>query len=350
MQPDAILYSTISAEAIRQMIVRPHYGYANSVECTLFNAGQNDTYQVRAADHIYALRLYRTGRSLEGITEELAALLQLRAKEVPVAAPIARLDGEFVTPLDAPEGTRFAALFHWVGGEQPRYINAAHATLYGRVAARLHSAADDMPVPAGDSLASRSVRGPMGQPGGPMGQPSNKARPPHDMGYLLDRPAASLRPAIARYPSWAARFEALIERLKPRLEQARERLTDWGFCHGDLHGGNAHVAGDQLHLFDFDFCGAGWRVYDLATYRWAARLRGVEDRAWKPFSAAYLQSRPAAASDLELAPLFVILREIWLQGYFASRTARSGDGFQDERYFEHVVTFCERAESELTGS
>jgi len=30
MQPDAILYSTISAEAIRQMILLPHYGYGNS--------------------------------------------------------------------------------------------------------------------------------------------------------------------------------------------------------------------------------------------------------------------------------------------------------------------------------
>jgi Ser/Thr protein kinase RdoA (MazF antagonist) len=326
MQPGSILYSTVSPEAIRQMIVLPHYGYGRSVQCTLFNAGQNDTYHVRAAEHAYALRLYRTGRSLDGIKEELAALLHLRAKEVPVAAPIARLDGEFVTAVDTPEGTRFAALFDWVGGEQPRYINAAHATLYGSVAAQLHTAGDDLLL-------------------GSMGQPSNRARPHHDLNYLLERPAASLRPAIARYPSWAARFEPLIERLKTRLEQAQGRLTDWGFCHGDLHGGNALVAGDHLHLVDFDFCGAGWRVYDLATYRWAARLRGVEEQAWKPFSAAYLHFRPAAASDLELAPLFVILRELWLQGYFASRTAQSGNGFQDERYFEHIVTFCERAES-----
>jgi Ser/Thr protein kinase RdoA (MazF antagonist) len=344
MQPGAILYSTVSADVIRQMIVLPHYGYGSSVECTLFNTGQNDTYQVRAGDATYALRLYRTGRSLQGITDELAALVHLRSKEVPVAAPVARSDGEFVTALDAPEGTRFAALVHWVGGEQPQYINAAHATLYGSVAARLHIAADDLP-----GRRNLQSGGAMGQPGRPMGQPSNMARPACDMGYLLDEPAASLRPAIARYPSWAARFEALVERLTARLEQARERLTDWGFCHGDLHGGNAHVAGDQLHLFDFDFCGNGWRVYDLATYRWAARLRGAEERAWKPFIEAYLRLRPDAATDLELAPLFVILREIWLQGYFASRTAQRGNGFQDDRYFEHVVTFCERAESELTA-
>ena len=50
MQPGAILYSTVSAEAIRQMIILPHYGYGSSVECTLFNVGQNDTYQVRAGD------------------------------------------------------------------------------------------------------------------------------------------------------------------------------------------------------------------------------------------------------------------------------------------------------------
>jgi len=41
---------------------------------------------------------------------------------------------------------------------------------------------------------------------------------------------------------------------------------------------------------------------------------------------------------------------LWLRGYFASRTAQSGNGFRDERCFEHVVAFCERAESELAAA
>ncbi len=346
MQPGAILYSTISAEAIRQLILLPHYGYGNSVECVLFARGQNDTYQVRAGEHTFALRLYRIGHSLEGVTEELSALLHLHSNAVPVAAPVARTDGEFVTALDAPEGTRHAALFRWVAGEQPRYINAEHAALYGSVAARMHTAGDALQVPpAGDSLANRSVTNRSVR--APMGWPSNTARPPHDLGYLLERPVVTLRPVIGRFPTWVARFEALVERLKTRCEQARGQLSDWGFCHGDLHCGNARVAGNQLALIDFEFCGSGWRVYDLATYRWAARLRNVEEQAWKPFSEAYLQLRPSARGDLGLVPLFVILREIWLQGYFATHAAASGNGFQNEGYVEWLITSYERAESEL---
>jgi Ser/Thr protein kinase RdoA (MazF antagonist) len=134
--------------------------------------------------------------------------------------------------------------------------------------------------------------------------------------------------------------------VRARLVCGQERLWDWGFCHGDLHDGNAHVDGERLTLFDFDCCGPGWRVFDLATYRWAARLRQVEEQAWKPFVEAYLQVRPAAASTIELVPLFVILRHIWLQGYHVWNSVEAGANFQSDGFFEHLVGFCEQIESE----
>lgn len=319
VQRGTILYSTFSSEAIQQLVL-PHYEIGHSAECTLFNRGLNDTYQVRANGAQFALRLYRSRwRDREAITQELATLLHLRAKGIPLAAPIARSDGEFITQLAAPEGTRHAALFHWVHGEQPRYINPTHARLHGAVAARLHI--------AGDDLSSNRIRR-------------------LDADFLLEQPVTQLRPAFARHPSSAARFEALVERTRRRLEQAREQLLDWGLCHGDMHFGNAHVEGDQLRLFDFDLCGPGWRIYDLATYRWAARLRNVEQRAWKPFIEAYQELRHVTAGELELVPLFVLLRHIWLQGYHAWDAVEAGSSYQTEPYFEQFVAFCERCESE----
>ena len=320
MHSKAILYSTFSSEAIQQLVLS-HYDLDDSVECTFFSRGLNDTYRVSAQDRQFALRLYRSRwRSREAVVGEVTALLHIGAKGVPVATPVARSDGELVTEVSAPEGPRWAVLFHWVKGDEPAYRNATHARLYGRLAAQLHIAGDDMP--------------------------SSATRSPLDLSYLLERPLESLRPALKSRPLLAARFDAVVDRVRTRVEGAKDLLWDWGFCHGDLHFGNVHIDGEHLSLYDFDCCGPGWRVYDLATYRWAARLRQFEGGAWQPFREAYLEARPVAAGTLELVPLFVILRHIWLQGYHAWNAVEDGVKFQSDGYFDYLVTFCEHLESE----
>jgi Ser/Thr protein kinase RdoA (MazF antagonist) len=321
MQPGAILYSRLSAQAIEQLVLS-HYELIHPVECIFFTSGVNDTYQVRTHSEPFALRLYRPRtRGREVVAPELAALLHLRKQGVPVAAPVARSDGELITQITVPEGSRCAALFEWVDGDEPRYINPTHAQLYGNAAARLHLAGDELPA--------------------------SLARSPLDADYLLEEPVANLRPWAAPFPLLAARFEALVERLRTRFEHTREQLSDWGFCHGDLHFGNAHVADNRLQVYDFDFCGPGWRVYDLATYRWAARMRNVEQRAWTPFIEAYLQLRPVPAAELEAVPLFVLLRHIWLMGFFAGSTRHGGaSGWLNQRFFHDFMQFCERVESQ----
>ena len=323
IQPEAVLYSTLAAEAVKRLVL-PRYGFDESVGCTLFNRGLNDTYLVSAKERKFALRLYRfRWRTRAAVADELTALRHLSAKGIPLAAPVARSDGEYITQVDAPEGPRCAALFDWVPGEEPRYINEAHARLYGRLAAELHIASDDL------------------RPG--------TGRVPLDLDYLLEKPLASLRPGLKSYPAAAGRFDALAKRVRTRLAIAQEHLLDTGFCHGDLHGGNAHLENGRLALYDFDCCGTGWRVYDLATYRWAARIRNVAEKAWKPYIEAYLQIRPAAANTIEHVPLFVLLRHIWLHGYHAWNSVEDGVAFQGGDYADRFVTFCEKLESEQLG-
>lgn len=320
MQPGTILHSTFSADAIRRLVL-PHYNLPEPVDCTFVKRGLNDTYLVTAGDRQFALRLYRARwRTREAVMGEVAALVHISGKGVPVATPVARTDGELVTDFDAPEGSRWAVLFNWLKGDEPIYRNETHARLYGELAAQLHIATDDLP--------------------------STVQRSPLDLDYLLERPLESLRPALKSRPAMAARFDALVDRVRTRVERSKEQLWDWGFCHGDLHCGNARIDGQQFALYDFDCCGPGWRVYDLATYRWAARLRQYEGGAWRPFSESYLEVRPQAASTFALLPLFVILRHIWLQGYHAWNAPEDGLMLQFDGNFEYLVGFGEHVEAE----
>jgi Ser/Thr protein kinase RdoA (MazF antagonist) len=320
-----IVYSTFSSAAVKQLVL-PHYeaGSDAGAGCTLFWRGLNDTYRVSANGRHYALRIYRAGwRTPSQVQGELRALLFLREANVPVAAPIARSDGVLSTELEAPEGARVAVLFDWIDGKTPRYNNATHAALYGTWAAQAHNATDTMCI--------------------------DSHRSPLDMSYLLDTPLTYLRQGMTKRPWLEPRFEAVIAKLRARMASTEGRLGDWGFCHGDLHCGNALVRGDHMAAFDFDCCGPGWRVFDLATFRWAARLRGKEEDAWGPFIKAYLEGRPSAAADLAQVPLFVVLRHLWLMGLFVENAEEKGGGFQDDEFFENVVTFCEGVNLEASA-
>jgi Ser/Thr protein kinase RdoA (MazF antagonist) len=316
-----IIYSTLSQEGIKQLVVR-HYNIDESVECTLVCRGVSDTYMLSSSDQRYALKVYRTNwRTREALLWEMATLQHMENKGVAVAMPIPRRDGDLLTDVYAPEGLRSAVLFRWANGFAPKYTNAEHALQYGKALASLHRAADDLPA--------------------------NPSRPNMDMTYLLATPLARIRSRLRDFPVVAAGLAALEERTSARSKQAERCLQDWGFCHGDIWANNARIDGDRLVLFDFDFAGSGWQIFDLASYRWHARSKGVENAAWQPFIEGYLQVRPTAENSLEFIGLFMILKHLWTTAHFISRSSETGTNFLSDEQLECLVPFCEGIEAEI---
>jgi Ser/Thr protein kinase RdoA (MazF antagonist) len=315
-----IIYSTLSMEGIKRLVVQ-HYDFDESVECTFFCRGVSDTYLLSSPAGRFAFKVHRTNwRAREAILWEMAALIHMGGKGVEVAMPVPRRDGEFITELRAPEGLRSAVLFHWANGHAPEYTDSAHALQYGRLVAKLHTAGDDLPP--------------------------NGSRPKMDMEYLFAKPLARIRSRLRDLPSVAARLTALEERTLIQVRRAEKELGDWGFCHGDVWANNARIDGNRLVLFDFDFCGSGWQVFDLASYRWHARYVDLEQASWKPFIEGYLQIRPAAASSLEFIGLFMILKHLWTTAHWIGRLPETGAYFLSDQSLENLVPFCEKIESE----
>ncbi|MDY6945534.1 MAG: phosphotransferase [Pseudomonadota bacterium] len=313
-----IIYSTLCVERLRQ-VIQKQYGLADLLEFTFYCRGVSDTYALYTPTRRYALKVYRTRwRSQQSILGELAALRHVGAKGVEVALPVARNDGDWITTIAAPEGQRCAVLFEWADGQAPQYTNADHMYRYGDLLARLHAAGEDLPT--------------------------DIARPHLDGTYLLERPMHQIRRRLKHLPSIAAAVEALADRTRAHLERAAPRLNDSAFCHGDIWSNNARIEGERLVLFDFDFCGTGWQLFDLATFRWHTRSVGVELAAWRPFIAAYLKVRPAAAESLRCLGLFMILRHLWTAAHTIGRLPETGAYFLSEEDIENLVPFCEAIE------
>ena len=300
-----VTHSILSAAALMSEVL-PNYAIGEPIECKLLDRSLNDTYLVRTAEDRYILRAYRARwRSPPAIGYELDALLHLARKGLPVAAPIARRDGSFIQTLRAPEGGRQVVLFTYANGEGLDH-DEGQSQLYGRAVAAIHATTEDF-----QSAHSRFEL---------------------NLAHLIDQPLAAIRPFLEHRPDDWAYLQGLAERVRRRLERFQRERLDFGFCHGDFHGGNAHIdTANTITFFDFDCCGMGWRAYDIAVFRWAA---GREDAQWQAFLRGYRERRDLHVRDLAAVPWFVAARHIWLIGLHTGNAQDWGAGWLNDAYFE----------------
>jgi Ser/Thr protein kinase RdoA (MazF antagonist) len=271
------------------------YALPVPVRCRLVSSSVNDTYRLDSAGETCCyLRVARHGWRTRGDLEaELRLVEEIGDRGVPVARPMPRTAGGFLTTFGAPEGNRLVVVFEEAAGENVRDITPAHARAYGRLAARVHAAAD-----AAGGVYPRSHL---------------------DPDHLLDGPLAGIRAQMGQLGVRTDELEGIGARVRSRLAGLPRRLPDYGACHGDLHSGNVRFdAAGQPTLFDFDCWGYGWRAYDLAVFLWNSYLerrpKRWRDSRWRAFLRGYEAIRPLPADLHEFLPHFLVARQVWLMG------------------------------------
>jgi Ser/Thr protein kinase RdoA (MazF antagonist) len=316
-------HSTLCAEALLRM-VSDNYGISTLLDCKLLHQGLNDTYLLRAdANSNYIMRVYRTKwRSLEDILYELEVLMHLHKKGAHVSIPLLRNDSELINPVDTIEGARYAVLFTFASGNEPRYENENQAIQYGRGVASVHSATD--------------------------GFISRYSRFSLDLDHLIHAPMKAIQPMLSgRAQDWEY-LEKLHERICSTFSTINLQNLEQGFCHGDFNGGNASFADEgTVTFYDFDCCGFGWRSYDLAVFRWCAILHNKDKELWNPFLQGYREVKELKQSDLDAVPLFIGARHIWIMGLHAANAYDLGYGWLNDNYFDHQMKFLHKWETEL---
>lgn len=290
--------------------------------CQLWFIGTTDSYLVTTTQGRYILRLYgATTRTDDDIRYELMALQHLQQKGVSVAVPIRRRDGAWFRTIEAPEGSRQQVLFTYAEGREA-YLEEGYAERFGRSMAELHNAADDFVCPHG--------------------------RFQLDAAILLERPLRWMQPFLADRPDEWQALLAIAARFRQRLATHSERDLDWGFCHGDALGSNAHLAGDTITHFDFNDCGPGWRAYDLAAFLWIRSWYAPEQAAteWQAYLQGYRAVRPLADVDLDAVSVFVGLREFWIIGQQVYAATLRGHWWVKDDYFAQRINFLRKWEDE----
>lgn len=329
---NAVALRTSLDGVVRAALAR--YDFSPEATVSLVNVSENSTFRVDdpGTGRRAALRVSRPDYHSEAAIEsELAWMDALRETGIVRApAPIPARDGTRVTTInDEASGlSRHVVLFEWISGEEP----SADGDLVPSFRL-LGSLAADM------QLHAMSWR-----------------RPPGFTRYTIDYDVA-LGPN-ALWGRWQdslgmgreeldilGRVDAEIHRHLAEYGKAAERF---GLAHSDLRLANLLVAGDDIHVIDFDDCGTTWYMYDFAT-----AVSFIEDDPRVPeLMAAWVEGyndrRPLSRADEEIIPTLVMFRRMLLVGWvgshhqYAAEAAELGAGY--------TLGTCELAEPYLSGT
>ncbi len=247
--------------------------------CRLLHHGHNDTYELRTTAGEFVARIVRHGwRTRAQVEAELAVLRHLSAEGVPVSAPVAG-----PVDIDAPEGVRLAVLFPKAPGNIPHCLDDETCDELGSTLGRMHRVLDDWRGPERLCL---------------------------DLDFLV---GASLDALVASFPERSAE----LDELRGRFARLGDRVSHAGLARGWLHGDfiNANVFWSPklgVTIFDFDFCGTGWRAYDVATFRWGLQVAqaGEADALFARFLDAY--EAEMERIDRDALDDLVTIRHLWV--------------------------------------
>ncbi|HFE65776.1 MAG TPA: hypothetical protein ENJ93_00815 [Chloroflexi bacterium] len=318
MEQIRVVRSFAAADALAELI-EAEYDFVGPISCKLFSkmlrTQDNDHYLITTGNgDKYVIRVYQLGTRLERHEScylyELDWLNFLQQKGLPVAYPIPRKDGSFLGRLIAPEGMRYYAVFSYAHGTPLSLQDEEQLYTMGREMARIHLASNEY-------------------------EPSHY-RPAMDLEFLIDRPVDRIK----RYWDEDAEHIEDLDLLLFSADDAKEQLLElinneestpdsWGPIGGDFH--NRSVFFDEANqptFFNFDWCGQGWRAYDIAVFLHSTNLIHQDSpELAEAFFAGYYSERPLSPNEHAAIAPFLTARRIWLTGWFMMNDGLAGHSF-----------------------
>ena len=264
---------------------------------------ENTVWKVKGPDRDFALRRHRPGyRSPAELRSELVWVDALAKAGIPVAQPVATLDGEI---LCAREDACFS-LLEWIDAEAIGHLGQIRNDLdprslahkIGSLIAELHHSTDEWTLP-GDFT-----------------------RPVWKSEELL-----GLEPIWGRFwenPDLTRDDSDLLIRARDKARTdlfARHEDLDQGLIHADLLTENILSRNGQLWFIDFDDSAFGYRTFDIATFFLRLCTRPDFAVLQDAVLAGYASHRRIPQDELDL---FLLIRALTYPGWIIARRHEPG--------------------------
>lgn len=244
------------------------------------------------------------------IESELAWLAALRADTaLAVPEPVYTLNGALILAAEITgTGTRFCSLLRWLDGRiQFEHAAPRHLYLVGALMAKLHNHAASWHLPPSFARVRWDWHAFFGD-----------IAPYAGLG--VQRAWAAIPPAYRPI------FERVVEPLRMAMDALGEEPGAFGLIHADLHLDNVLFAGGEARPIDFDDCGLGYWVYDMAVTLWLYRMKDNWPVYRDAFFSGYATHRRVPDEQVHFLDLFIAARETMIALWVAA-TAEVNPGF-----------------------
>lgn len=299
---------------------------------------ENAVFSVRRDDGTqFALRIHRAAYHSDAqLRSELQWMRELARAEIEVPRIIPASDGSLFVHASSPSipEVRQVDMLDWLrgvplGSLEERLENDAHANgslhyRLGAFAARMHERGSKIRLPDDFERHRWDEDGLLG-------------RDPV-WGRYWELPALS---SEQRALLFAARDEALID--LAAFGKAQDRF---GMIHADLIPDNLLDDDGRLQAIDFDDCGFGWYMFELATVLYALLDKPHYQLLRDQLIEGYRTVRSLPDADLDRLPLFLFLRGTtylgWLQTRSETQAARVRGPWHIERCCRAASDYLKR--------
>lgn len=283
---------------------------------------ENTTFRVEARGGPYVLRINRPRvHTPDTIASEVAWLGALRRDtDLDVPEPVAARDGSFVVVASDPgvPEPHMCVLLRWLDGRfVDRRLTPAHLRRVGALQGRLHEHAASWKPPADfirprvDTLTDAGKVDSMARSAAVARHGDHPTKEDGDQSMELVEALVSTEDAVLV----ARALEVVWETTRKLAE-----IGTFGLIHGDLHYENFLFHRGEARAIDFDDCGWGFHLYDLAVTLWELEDRPRYDELKEALLEAYAEERPLPDDhEIHLQGLFVLRRMQMLLWVLESR-------------------------------
>ena len=220
--------------------------------------------------------------------------------------PIAGRNGEWVQTVELPPGIlRNVVLFAWEHGRQPTMTPTMTVHLrdcfcsLGAIAANMHAHGSRWCRPFGFERFSWNFET-----------------------TLEGRPRwGSWRNAPGMNASRIVLFSRVVERIRRRLAAYGSGPDRFGLIHGDLRLANLLTLDGTVKVIDFDDCGFGWYMYDLAAVVSFHEHLPVVPDLMSALLPGYRTVKSVSKAEEDELPTFLMLRRLMLVAWIGSHPA-----------------------------
>ncbi len=288
----------------------------NAIHAELLKVSENTTLRIDTADNVpYILRINRPSyHSISELESETRWMDIIRHDtDIHVPEVIKNSKGEYVSGFsESTKYGRYYSIFSFISGrdlqagsveELKKNIEAA-----GMTAAKLHKC----------TINSDQVR-------------------------QLPRFCWDYEDLLGANPRWGhwsfhpllseqekEKIKSFCYSIKKKLDEYGKGPNRYGMIHGDLHLSNFIETPDKLYLIDYDDCGYGWFLYECGCT--LMQYNDPLEELSQSWIRGYTGIRNLSDKDLEMIPVFILMRRIarigWMASHSSSDTAASVSDFR----------------------